>query len=96
MTNGAPDTRGLWRGPVLAWIALIALFAINLGTSYVTLGVGNSAINLSIAALMVITLAFFLMDLRNSTILIRLVAVAGLFWMIMMFALTFSDYLSRD
>jgi hypothetical protein len=35
------------------------------------------------------------MDLRNATMLTRIVAAAGLFWVVLMFALTFSDYLSR-
>ena len=35
------------------------------------------------------------MDLRNAKPLIRIVAAAGLFWTIFMFALTFNDYLSR-
>jgi hypothetical protein len=35
------------------------------------------------------------MDLQNARMLIRTVAVAGLFWTVFMFALTFTDYLSR-
>ena len=86
---------GLWRGPVLAWVVLIVRGAISLGSAYVPLDVGNVTLNLLIAAAMAIVLAAFLMDLQNAKTLIRVVAVTGLFWMIFMFALIFSDYLSR-
>ena len=88
--------RRLWRGPLLAWAALVLLFAISLGSAYIPLGSGNLVLNLSIAAVMAIVLAVFLMDLRSSQVLVRIVAIAGLLWLILMFALTFSDYLSRN
>jgi caa(3)-type oxidase subunit IV len=56
---------------------------------------GLFAVNLAIAVLMIALLVTFLMDLRNARALIRIVAAAGLFWCIFMFALTFTDYLSR-
>jgi caa(3)-type oxidase subunit IV len=85
----------LWRGPALAWAVLIVLFAITLGSAFIPLGRGNIVVNLLIAVIMVVVLATFLMDLQNATVLIRVVAVSGLFWTIFMFSLTFSDYLSR-
>ena len=85
----------LWKGPGLIWLVLIVLFAVSLGSAYLPLGTGNVAINLVIAAVMIALLVIFLMDLRNSKVLIRIVAAAGLFWTILMFALTFNDYLSR-
>lgn len=95
MRNGGPDTPSLWRGPFLAWIALILLFAVNLGSAYIPLGSGNVTLNLFIAAVMLVVLATFLMDLTDAKILVRVVAIAGLFWTIIMFSLTFSDYLTR-
>ena len=96
MTDGNRSAQRLWRGPVLAWVVLMVLFAINLGSAFIPLGSGNVILNLFVAAVMVGVLAIFLMDLQNAQILIRVVAVAGLFWMILMFALTFSDYLTRS
>jgi cytochrome c oxidase subunit IV len=86
----------LWKAPAIAWLALIILFAITLGSAYLPLGGGNIAVNLVIAALMVGVLVIFLMDLQNATILIRIVALSGIFWSVLMFALTFNDYLSRS
>jgi cytochrome c oxidase subunit IV len=90
---------GLWqlaRGPVAAWAVLVVLLAASCASAFLPLGLYNIALNLSVAALMVIVLATFLMNLRWSSALLRLVAVAALFWLSFMFALTFSDYLSRD
>jgi len=35
------------------------------------------------------------MDLRNSSPLTRLIAVAGVLWLVIMFLLTASDYVTR-
>lgn len=96
MTEGTESARNLWRGPVLAWGVLLLLLAISLGSAFVPLGVGNVMLNLFIAAVMAVVLAVFLMDLRSSQPLIRVAAVAGLFWTVLMFSLTFSDYLTRN
>ena len=96
MNGTSHNQASLWRGPLLAWVVLLVLAAISLGSAYVPLGPGNVALNLVIAAAMAIVLAVFLMDLQNSTILVRVVAVTGLFWTMIMFSLTFSDYLSRS
>jgi cytochrome c oxidase subunit IV len=85
----------LWKAPAIAWLALIILFAITLGSAYVPLGAGNIAVNLVIAALMVGVLVIFLMDLQNAAVLTRIVALSGIFWTVLMFTLTFNDYLSR-
>lgn len=85
----------LWKGPGIVWLVLLALFVLTLGSAYVPLGDGNLVVNLTIAAVMIALLVTFLMDLRNSNALIRIVAAAGLFWTSFMFVLTFNDYLSR-
>ena len=95
MTAQRQSTRALWQGPAIAWLVLLVLFAGTLGLAYLPLGAGNVAVNLLIAAVMIGVLATFLMDLRQATMLTRIVAAAGLFWVVLMFALTFSDYLSR-
>jgi cytochrome c oxidase subunit IV len=89
---------GLWqlaRGPVAVWAVLVLLLVVSCASAFLPLGPYNVALNLSVAALMVIVLATFLMNLRWSSALLRLVAVAGLLWLSFMFALTFGDYLSR-
>ena len=85
----------LWQAPALVWLALLVLFGASFASAYVPLGAGNLALNLLIAAIMIVMLVTFLMDLKSATALIRVVAMAGLLWLILMFALTFSDYLTR-
>jgi cytochrome c oxidase subunit IV len=89
-------SRRLWIGPLAAWAALVFLFMATLGSAYLPLGTGNVAINLGIAAAMIAVLGTFLMDLRNSAVLVRIIAAAGGLWIIIMFSLTFADYLSRS
>jgi caa(3)-type oxidase subunit IV len=85
----------IWKGPGLVWLALMACFLASLGWAYLPLRDGSLTGSLLIAALMITLLAAFLMDLRNARALIRIVAAAGLFWSMIMFVLTFTDYLSR-
>lgn len=85
----------LWQAPALVWIVLLVLFGASFASAYLPLGAGNIAVNLLIAAIMIVFLVIFLMDLKGATALIRVVAAAGLLWLTLMFALTFSDYLSR-
>lgn len=93
--NGEPPVWRIWTAPLAAWLSLVVLFAMTLGSAYVPLGSGNVTVNLLIAAVMVAILVTFLMDLQHSTVLVRIVAAAGIFWVLIMFVLTFDDYLSR-
>ena len=95
MRDGGNNSRRLWVDPLAAWVTLLVLFAVSLGSAYLPLGTGNVVVNLGIAAAMIAVLAAFLMGLRNSTALIRLVAAASGLWIIIMFSLTFADYISR-
>jgi cytochrome c oxidase subunit IV len=91
-----PTVWELARGTAVVWIVLMVLLAVSAGSAYVPLGPANAAINLGIAAVMIVILAAYLMNLRGSTALVRLFAASGLFWLIFMFVLTFTDYLSRS
>ena len=97
MTTNArvPSVWGLAKGPLAVWAVLLALLAISAASAYVPLGPFNAALNLAVAAVMVFLLAAFLMNLRWSSALVRIIAASGLFWLIFMFVLTFTDYLSR-
>ncbi len=74
---------------------MIVLFGVTLGVAYLPLGGAHLAAHLAIAAVMIALLVTFLMDMRNATAIVRLIGSAGLFWLILMFSLTFNDYLSR-
>jgi cytochrome c oxidase subunit IV len=86
----------LWFDAGLVWLGLLALFAINVVLAYLRFGGANIAIHMSIAMIMIVLLVLFFMDFRAYSTLLRLTGFAGLFWLIFMFALTASDYLTRQ
>jgi cytochrome c oxidase subunit 4 len=90
-----PTVWELARGPVMIWVGLVGLLAISAVMAYAPIEPFNAAVNLLIAAVMVGLLAVFLLNLRLASALVRLVAASGLFWLVFMLALTFTDYLSR-
>ncbi len=72
-----------------------ALLAISIWAAFIPMGGYNTAVNLTFAGLMALIGLLFFMDLIHDTVLLRLAAVAGFFWLIIMFPLTFADYLTR-
>src|SRR3569623_3640227 len=72
------------------------LLALSVGSAYVPLGPGYGAINYGVAVAKAALVLVFFMHLDRSRALIRLAALAGLFWLTFMFALSFGDYLTRD
>lgn len=94
--NNQQSPLRVWPRPVLVWIGLVILAAVSLFSAFVPLGAFNTAINLGIAGIMVALLWLFLMELIGLNPLIRLIAVAGFLWIIFMFALTLTDYYSRN
>jgi len=87
--------REIWLEPLLVWLVLLAILAASAWSAFLPLGAFNPTVNLLLAALMLLVLATFLMDLRNAKSVLRLVAAGGLLWVVFLFALTFTDYLSR-
>jgi cytochrome c oxidase subunit IV len=79
----------------LVWAGLVLLFAATLTAAYASLGALGTAINLAIAGVQVMLIVTFFMNLQASSALLRLAAAAGIFWLSIMFVLTFSDYTSR-
>jgi cytochrome c oxidase subunit 4 len=83
-------------GLVANFIALMILLAATIAIAEIDLGRGNFIASTGIAAAKMTLIMLFFMNLRYSKPLSRLVACAGFFWLAILFALSFSDYLSRD
>jgi cytochrome c oxidase subunit IV len=96
MTNSQGHPVRIWLRPIAVWVALVLLGLASLGSAYLPLGAFNTPLKLAIAVVMVILLWLFLMDLMGADTLLRLIAIAGMLWLSFMFALTFTDYLSRS
>jgi cytochrome c oxidase subunit 4 len=55
----------------------------------------NTVVALAIACFKALIVVLFFMHVKYSTRLIQLTVIAGLYWMGILFVLTFSDYLTR-
>ena len=80
---------------IVAWLALMVLLGTTLGLAYVPLGQFNWLVALGIAILKgLIVLAVF-MELREGPSLHWVFAAAGFFWLMILFVLSLTDYLTR-
>lgn len=82
-------------GLVANFIALMVLLAATIAIAEIDLGRGNFVASTLIAATKMTLIMLVFMKLRYSKPLSRLVACAGFFWLAILFALSFSDYISR-
>jgi hypothetical protein len=55
--------RGLAAGPAVVWLVLLALLAASCASASLPLGPYNAALNMTLAAIMLLLLATFLMNL---------------------------------
>ncbi len=87
--------RRLWirNGAIL--LAELVLLGVSFAAAFAPLNGYNTAVSLLIAALMALIGLLFFMGLVGESTLLRLAATGGAFWLIIMFALTFSDYFTR-
>ena len=83
--------REIWLEPLLVWLVLLAILAASAWSAFFPLGAFNPAVNLLLAALMLLVLATFLMDSEMPSRYPDLVAAGGCLGRFL-FALTFTDY----
>jgi cytochrome c oxidase subunit 4 len=83
--------RTYWRTAAALFILLIA----SVVTAMLHLGDAGLPIALTISAVKICLVALFFMHLRVASGVARLFAGAGLFWLAILIALTFGDYLTR-
>ncbi len=80
---------------VTVWAILISLTALTTGIAYVDLGPFNTPIAISIAVAKMLLVALYFMNVRYSGRMVQVAAAAGICWLLILFALTLSDYLTR-
>jgi len=80
---------------LLVFVSLLALTAATAYVSFIDLGPLNNVVALGIAFLKALLVVVFFMHLRHSPRLVPLVACAAVLWLVILFALTLSDYLTR-
>ncbi|MCI0333208.1 MAG: cytochrome C oxidase subunit IV family protein [Planctomycetes bacterium] len=75
--------------------ALVLLLVVTVLAAKVPLGVFNTPIALSIGLVKATLIVLYFMHVRYSPPLVRVFAAGGFLWLAIMFALTFSDVLTR-
>lgn len=83
------------RAYVTVFVLLIVLTGLTTWVAYHDWGRFNTVIALSIAVLKGSLVVWIFMHVRHSTRLTQLVVASGFFWLLILFAFTMSDYLSR-
>ncbi|MDX2154562.1 MAG: cytochrome C oxidase subunit IV family protein [Bryobacteraceae bacterium] len=80
----------------LVFLALMVLTAVTTGVAYLDLGPFNTVVALAIAFLKAGLVVAFFMHVMHLTNLSKLFAVGALVWMVILIALTVSDYWTRQ
>lgn len=83
------------RKAALVWLALIVLALATLGFAYVPAGRWNLLVALTIAAAKGLLVAMIFMELVRARTVARLAAFAGVFFLAVLFSLTFADEVTR-
>ena len=78
------------------WVAVMVLFALTLVSSFVPLHGFNAVVNVAIAVAKAALVGVIFMRLRTGTPLVRLVAVAGVVWLLILMCLSLTDFLTRS
>ncbi len=85
--------------PVKTYLAVFASLMvftlITVAVAFVDLGPLNNVVMLGIAITKAILVVLFFMHVKYSTRMIPLVAASGFFFLLILFALTMQDYLTR-
>lgn len=79
----------------LVFLALVVGTILTVGAAKVDLGPLNNIVMLAIACTKATLVILFFMHVRWSSRLTWVVAMAGFFWLLILFGLGMSDYLSR-
>ena len=80
---------------VITWGALLVLTLVTYLVALQDFGFMNTPIALAVAFLKASFVVIYFMGLRYNTPLTKLVAVAGFFWLLILFGITLSDYVTR-
>jgi cytochrome c oxidase subunit 4 len=79
-----------------ACIALMLLLVLTVGAAYLDLGALNFAIAMAISVSKALLIILVFMHVRYSSPVVQLAASAGFVWLLILFVLTMSDYVTRN
>jgi cytochrome c oxidase subunit 4 len=79
----------------LVFLALIVGTGLTVGAASVDMGPLNNVVMLTIAVVKATLVILFFMHVRWSTRLTWVIAMSGFFWLLILFGMGMSDYLTR-
>ncbi|MDB5818715.1 MAG: Caa(3)-type oxidase subunit [Rhizobacter sp.] len=79
----------------LAWLALVVLLLLSLGSAYLDLGSGNLWLGLGIAAVKAAVVLWLFMKIGETKGMVKVAAFAGLFILALLAGLSSTDYRTR-
>ena len=77
------------------FLALMVGTGLTVAVAFVDLGALNNVVMLTIACVKALLVILFFMHVRWSTRLTWLVVASGFFWLLIMFSVTMTDFLTR-
>jgi cytochrome c oxidase subunit 4 len=77
------------------FVSLMVLTAVTVGVAFINLGPFNFPVALSIAIVKATLVILFFMHVKYSSRLTKLIIGTGFFFLLVLFTLTLTDYLSR-
>ena len=77
------------------FLALMVGTALTVGAAYIDLGFFNTAVALAIAVTKATLVVLFFMHVKWASRLTWVIVIGSVFWLILMFAIGMTDYLSR-
>jgi len=80
---------------LLVYFGLMLLLALTATAAWLPLGPGNTIIAYLVAVAKALLVLIYFMELRISSNLTRLAALGSLVWLILLFSLSLSDFLTR-
>ncbi len=92
MTNHASSRPIVY---VVVWLALLALLAVTVATSFLPLGWANTPVNLAISVTQAALVMLFSMHLRAAHPLVKIIAVIGFFGIAILITMSLFDVLTR-
>lgn len=80
---------------VTAWLVMLVLAGLSLGSAYLRIGAARPAVEFAIAATQAAILFILFMRLKGPPSLNWVFAGAGFFWLLFLFGLSMTDYAAR-
>lgn len=80
---------------LLVYVGLLVLLGLSIAAAYADWGPASTMLGYLIASLKAALVAWFFMQLKNEKGVTHVFALAGVAWLVILFSLTLSDFMTR-